>query len=236
MVAVTGKLDHPARGIGSAYAEAASGVHRMPVMDGHAEHGQAEAPVQRGRGRTRDAATTAAILDAAMEQLTEKGLAGFTIEGLAARAGVGKTTIYRWWPSRGAVALDAFLSAVEPQVPYPDTDDFATALQGQVLALVRAFRDTPAGRVVRAILAEAQADRDLAEAFRARWLESRRATGRAVFRKAQESGQLRQDLEIETAIDLVYGAVYFRLMTDHQPLSDEFVVNLTDYAVRGLRA
>jgi AcrR family transcriptional regulator len=205
-------------------------------MDGHAEHEQAEAPVQRGRGRVRDAATTAAILDAAMEMLTEKGLAGFTIEGLAARAGVGKTTIYRWWPSRGAVALDAFLSAVEPQVPYPDTDDFATALRGQVLALVRVFRDTPAGRVVRAILAEAQADQDLAEAFRARWLESRRATGRAVFRRAQEAGQLRQDLEIETAIDLVYGAVYFRLMTDHQPLSDEFAGHLTDYAIRGLGA
>jgi AcrR family transcriptional regulator len=208
----------------------------MPVMDDHTEHGQVEAPVQRGRGRVRDAVATAAILDAAMEMLTEKGLAGFTIEGLAARARVGKTTIYRWWPSRGAVALDAFLSAVEPQVPYPDTDDFESALRGQVLALVRVFRDTPAGRVVRAILAEAQTDLDLAEAFRARWLESRRTTGRAVFRRAQEAGRLRQDLDIETAIDLVYGAVYFRLMTGHQPLSDEFVVHLTDYAIRGLRA
>lgn len=171
-----------------------------------------------------------------MALLTDKGLAGFTMEGLAARAGVGKATIYRWWPSRGAVALDAFLAAVEPQVPYPDTDDFAVALRSQVLLLVGVFRDTPAGGVVRALLAEAQSDADLAEAFRTRWLESRRTAGRAVFRRAQENGQLRKDLEIETAIDLVYGAVYFRLMTGHEPLSDEFAVHLTEYAIRGLAA
>ena len=195
---------------------------------------QGTEPVRRTRGRTRDTRTTEAILEAAMAMLVEKGLTGFTIEGLAARAGVGKATIYRWWPSRGAVALDAFLAAVEPQVPYPDTDDFPTSLRTQVTALVRVFGETPVGPVVRALIGEAQRDPDLAEAFRARWLEARRTVGRAVFAQAQRSGQIRDDLEIETAIDLIYGAVYFRLMTSHAPMDDEFVTNLIDYALRGL--
>ncbi len=192
------------------------------------------APVRRGRGRTRDAAATAAILDAAMALLVEKGLAGFTIEGIAARAGVGKATIYRWWPSRGAVALDAFLDAVEPQVPYPDTGDFAAALRAQVTALVRVFRTDEVGGVIRALLGEAQTDPELAEAFRTRWLESRRTVGRAIFTAAQRSGQIRADLDIETAIDLVYGPVYFRLMAGHQPLDDRFASELITYAVHGL--
>ncbi|MFI9531226.1 TetR/AcrR family transcriptional regulator [Micromonospora rosaria] len=189
---------------------------------------------RRERGRTRDAAATASILNAAMSILVEKGLAGFTIEGIAARAGVGKATIYRWWPSRGAVALDAFLDAVQPLVPYPEDEDFPTQLRVQVTALVRVFRDHEVGGVVRALMGEAQTDPDLAAAFRDRWLEARRTVGRAVFREAQRTGQIRDDLDIETAIDLVYGAVYFRLLAGHQPLSDEFVGDLVDYAVRGL--
>lgn len=173
-------------------------------------------------------------MNAAMSLLVEKGLAGFTIEGIAARAGVGKATIYRWWPSRGAVALDAFLDAVQPLVPYPEEEDFATQLRVQVTALVRVFRDPEVGGVVRALMGEAQTDPDLAAAFRDRWLEARRTVGRAVFREAQRTGQIRDDLDIETAIDLVYGAVYFRLLAGHQPLSDEFVADLVDYAVRGL--
>lgn len=189
---------------------------------------------RRGRGRIRDADTTAAILEATMALLVERGLKGFTIEGVAARAGVGKATIYRWWPSRGAVALDAFLAAVDPQVPYPDTDDFATALRTQVRSLIGVFRDTPNGAVVRALLGEAQTDEDLAEAFRVRWVEVRRSYGRAVFRHAQQTGQIRADLDIETAIDLVYGPVYYRLMTGHAPLSDEFADCVVEYALRGL--
>lgn len=88
--------------------------------------------------------------------------------------------------------------------------------------------------MVRALLGEAQRDPDLAEAFRSRWLESRRTAGRAVFARAQRTGQIRADLEIETAIDLIYGAVYFRLMTGHAPMDDAFVADLTDYALRGL--
>lgn len=189
---------------------------------------------RRGRGRIRDADATAAILQAAMALLVERGLKGFTIEGVAARAGVGKATIYRWWPSRGAVALDAFLAAVDPQVPYPDIDDFATALRTQVRSLIGVFRDTPNGAVIRALLGEAQTDEDLAEAFRVRWVEVRRSHGRAVFRRAQQTGQICADLDIETAIDLVYGPVYYRLMTGHEPLSDEFASWLVDYALRGL--
>lgn len=189
---------------------------------------------RRGRGRIRDADTTAAILEASMALLVERGLKGFTIEGVAARAGVGKATIYRWWPSRGAVALDAFLAAVDPQVPYPDVDDFATALRTQVRSLIGVFRDTPNGAVVRALLGEAQTDQDLAEAFRIRWVEVRRSYGRAVFRHAQQTGQIRADLDIETAIDLVYGPVYYRLLTGHAPLSDEFADCVVEYALRGL--
>lgn len=191
-------------------------------------------PARRGRGRTRDTATTAAILGAAMDLLVEEDLKKFTIERLAARAGVGKATIYRWWPSRGAVALDAFLNAVDPQVPFPETPDFLSAVRSQASSLVRVFRDTPAGRVVRALLAEAQADPDLAEAFRTRWVEVRRDAGRAVFQRAQETGQIRSDLDLETAIDLVYGPIYYRLLAAHQPLTDQFVDDITAYALRGL--
>lgn len=183
----------------------------------------------------RDAATTEAILVAAMDLLAERGLAAFTIERLAAKAGVSKATIYRWWPSRGAVALDALLATVEPQVPFPAEGDFEAVIRDQVTSLVRIFRDDPAGDVIRALIAESQADPDLAAGFRERWLEPRRVAGRAVFRRAQEIGELRTDLDIETAIDLIYGPVYFRLLVGHEPLSDSFAADITAYAMRGLR-
>ncbi|CAL9648389.1 MULTISPECIES: TetR/AcrR family transcriptional regulator [Streptomyces] len=208
------------------------GVHEATPTNPEALKGQG--PARRGRGRTRDSATTAAILDAAMDLLVEEDLRKFTIERLASRAGVSKATIYRWWPSRGAVALDAFLNAVDPHVPFPETTDFLTALRFQASALVRVFRETPAGHVVRALLAEAQSDPDLADAFRTRWVEARRDSGRAVFRRAQESGQIRSDLDLETAIDLVYGPIYYRLLATHQPLTDKFVDDVTAYALRGL--
>ena len=193
-----------------------------------------EAPVSPRPGRPRSEKTRLAILEAAADIMLESGFAATTIESIAARAGVSKVTIYKWWSSRGAVAIDAYFHRYSETIAFSDSGDVATDLTNQILLVVRAFRGR-AGEVMAELLGHAQGDPVLAEMWRERWLQPRRDATTVVLRRAIERGQIRSDISLAVLMDELYGPVYYRLLARHEPMSDAFARELVANTLRGAR-
>jgi AcrR family transcriptional regulator len=134
-----------------------------------------QTPARRGRGRRPAEQVRAEILTAAGELLLAEGMASFTIEKVAARAGASRMTIYKWWPSKGALALDGYFTVVAPTLAFADTGDIVADLTNQLVAFVHLVRDTTAGRVISQLIGQAQTDPELAAAYRERYSGPRRA-------------------------------------------------------------
>ena len=186
------------------------------------------------RGRPRSERARTAILAAAGELMLEGGMAATTMEAIAGRAGVSKATIYKWWPSRGAVALDGFLNRVQDTVDVPAGVPVAEAMRFQLRALVAIFRDTAAGPLMRALVAQAVAEPDIAEALRENWLGPRRAVAVAALRNAIAAGELRADTDVAVAADQLFGPIYHRLFFGHDPLDDRLGDALVDQLMHGI--
>jgi AcrR family transcriptional regulator len=178
--------------------------------------------------RTRSDRATAAILSAARELLEERGLKRLSVDAIAARAGVSKATIYRWWPSKAAVVMDAFLAGTGPRMPFPDTGSAREDLRRQLRSVIRLFNDPRTRGPFVALIAESQHDPELAKALRERFIASRRAAAREVFVRGQARGELRDDLDVEIAIDALYGALYYRLLVSGEPLRPRYADALLD--------
>ena len=185
-------------------------------------------PGARGPGRPRSDRATAAILDAARDLLAQRGLKGLSVDAIAAQAGVSKATIYRWWPSKAAVVMDAFLAGTGPRMPFPDTGSAREDLRRQLRSVIRLFNEPATRRPFVALIAESQHDPELAEALRERFITSRRAAARDVFARGQARGELRSDLDVDIAIDALYGALYYRLLISGQPLKPRYADKLLD--------
>jgi AcrR family transcriptional regulator len=189
--------------------------------------------VQRPPGRPRNARAHAAIL-AATHRLLETGtVRRLTIEAVAREAGVGKPTIYRWWPSKGALVLDAFLAVAPLPAPLPAAASAGEALQQQ-LALVSGLLRGRRGRLLAEIIGEAQADPELLEGFRARFLAVWRVAAREIVERGKMTGEFDRNLDIELALDLLYGPVCYRLLVGHLPLDHGFVEALPKLVSRAL--
>jgi AcrR family transcriptional regulator len=187
-----------------------------------------------GRGRRPAAEVRNQILDAAAGLLFDEGMCGFTIEKVATLSGASKMTIYKWWPSKGALALDGYFHRVEPELTFPDTGDIESDLREQLHSFLRLLRDSPAGRVIGELIGQAQSDPDLKAAYLERYSNPRRAKAVAAMETAKSRGQLRATLDAETVVDQLWGACYHRLLLPDQPLTDEFVDALVDNLFRGI--
>jgi AcrR family transcriptional regulator len=185
------------------------------------------------RGRPRDPEARGRILAAAAALLEEGGLSAVTMEAVAARAGVGKPTIYREWPNAHAVAMSAFLERSRSPAPPRRTKSALAALRRQLRELAQTFA-TRAGRSTAMMIAAAQNDSELAKVFRTHFVMKSREEGRALLERAQREGDLRRDIDIETALDLVYAPFYFRLLIGHAPLTGSDTDVVLDLALRGL--
>jgi AcrR family transcriptional regulator len=141
---------------------------------------------------------------------------------------VGKATIYRWWPSKAAVVMDAVLEAASPRIPFPDTGSAREDLRRQIASVIELYTRTKTGRGIRALIAESQHDPSLAESLRDSFIASRRAEAGTVFERGIERGELRPDLDVGVAIDSLYGAVYYRLLVSHAPLDAGYTDTLID--------
>ncbi|HEY1573025.1 MAG TPA: TetR/AcrR family transcriptional regulator [Pseudonocardiaceae bacterium] len=188
----------------------------------------------RGRGRPRSERARLAILAAAGELMLAGGINAASMEAIAERAGVSKATIYKWWPSRGAVALDGFLAQAQDTIAVPEGLSTREALHFQVLALIRLFRDTPSGPLMRALVSQAECDPEIARAVRERWLAPRRAVAMEIIRAGVVAGEFRPDLDPAAVSDQLFAPIYHRLIFGHEPLDDELADRLVDQAVAGL--
>lgn len=191
---------------------------------------------RRGRGRRPAQDVRHDVLAAVADLLFTEGMAGFTIDKVAARSGVSKVTIYKWWPSKGALALDGYFAKVEPRLAFPETGDIEADLRSQLHAFLRVIRDTPSGTVIAELIGGAQTDPELKAAFMQRYSGPRRSFAVAAMRRAQERGQLAAHVDPETVIDQLWGACYNRLLVPDQPLSEQFVDALLDNLFRGIGA
>lgn len=171
-------------------------------------------------GRRRNDAAKEAILDAAFRLLTAPGTGVLTIDAIAAEAGVGRQTIYRWWPSKGAVAADALARHARVAVPERDTGSF-TADLAAFLADSFAGLDNGglAGRL-RQIVAEAQHDEHVARVL-ADFTAVRRAALRALLERGRTAGELAAGADLDMLVDMAYGVLYYRLLVGHAPLDEK---------------
>ncbi len=162
-------------------------------------------------GRPRSDLAQASILAAAFDLLVERGYDALTIEAVALRAGVGKTTIYRRWQAKADLAVDAFFHATEEELRLPQTvsarEDFATQITG-----LAALLSGPRGAVLATMLGGARGDPVLSEALGTRWLAPRRLWGLARMTRAEAEGQLRPEVKVPAALALLYGPLYMPLL------------------------
>lgn len=185
------------------------------------------------RGRPRSAKARKAILRAARELLEVRGLTGVTIEGIAARAGVGKPTIYRSWPNAKAVAMAALLDSDSAD---GGSKTRKTGLQGlsRQLRNVGKLFSTPLGRNVTLMVAAADSDTELSRVFRNHFILERREEGRAFIEQALADGEIRDDIDIDTLLDLIYAPVFYRLLIGHQPITRKFCDSVLSHVLKGV--
>lgn len=188
------------------------------------------------RGRPRSDDVERAILSAASDLLMERGLDAMTIEEVAARACVGKASIYRRWSTKGSLALDAFLVDYLAQQPVVDTgvleDDLREALSLWSAAVV----GTAMGRALVGIIAEAQNDDDLAQGWIDRVLAPAREQYRVMLDRAIERGEIPVGSDVDVIMDLLYGAAYHRLLQGHLAIDAEFIARVSRMVARGAQA
>jgi AcrR family transcriptional regulator len=188
------------------------------------------------RGRRRSERSHNAILAATQELLLERGYADLTIEGIAARAGVGKQTIYRWWPSRAALVLEAYLAGEEAVRPPAEGRSVREDLRALLGWLIAVLAEPTGGPVVAGLISDLQHDSDLAEGFRRAVVPARREGMLAALERARAGGEIRAHADVELAVDALHGAVFYRLLLSGEPLDDAFVERLADQTLAGLAA
>jgi len=170
----------------------------------------------------RSEAARQAVLEAADNLLAEIGFAAVTIEGIAARAGVGKQTIYRWWPSKTDILMDAFLDdAVQHLIPQ-DSGDLSRDLKTHLRNLAEFLTASDAGAVFRALAGNAQHDAKMADRFRKDYLGQQRKVDRLPLQRALERGDLPADIDIELAVDQLVGPIYYRVLVTGEAVGSKF--------------
>jgi AcrR family transcriptional regulator len=187
------------------------------------------------RGRRRSDRSHQAIITATQELLVERGYRALTIEGVAARAGVGKQTIYRWWPSRAALVLESYLAGSDRvQLPPPDSGSTREDVRALIGWLAAVLAEPTGGRVVAGLIGDLQHDSALAEGFRQDVVPARRQAMLAALERGRERGEVRADADLELAVDALHGAVFYRLLLSGEPLDAAFAKQLADQVLIGL--
>jgi AcrR family transcriptional regulator len=191
--------------------------------------------LKRGPGRPRSAEAHRAILDAVLVMLAEEGFGGLSIEGVAARAGVGKATVYRRWQSKVPLVIEALDTLASERLSVPDTGSVRGDLTEFLTQLVRAM-DGPDGRLFAPLLDGMSRSQELAEAFRRDLLAPRRDVANEIIRRGIARGELRPDLHIDVALDAPVAIVFHRLLITGDPVDEALVGRMVDQVLDGIAA
>jgi AcrR family transcriptional regulator len=194
----------------------------------------ADAPRRPHTGRRRNEAAKEAILNAAYRLLSDPGTEVLTIDSIAAEAGVGRQTIYRWWPSKGAVLADALARHASVVVPDRDTGSFTADLAAFFVDSFAGLADAGLAGRLRQIVAAAQQDEHVARVL-ADFTAVRRAALRTILERGQASGELAPDADLDMLIDMAYGVLYYRLLVGHAPLDADAARSLAAELARSGR-
>jgi AcrR family transcriptional regulator len=184
-------------------------------------------------GRPRSEQARQAILYSTSKLLEQTGFAELSIEAIAAHANVGKATVYRWWPDKGALVIDAFSSSAGEELRFPDTGSVQsdmTLQMRQFLGVLRSRR----GRIVAALIAGGQSDPELLRAFRERFLLPRRQEAYQTLKRGIERGELPRNLDLDLTLDSLYGPIYMRFLIAHGGLNENFVDHLSHLVFCGV--
>jgi AcrR family transcriptional regulator len=173
-------------------------------------------------GRPRSEKARKAVIQSTLALLNRVGFNELRVEAVASRAGVGKATIYRWWPNKAELVIDSFVWAVEEELRFPSAGPVLESIHQQMRRWAVIFR-SPLGQIVATVIGAGQSDPEILQAFRAHWVEPRRIEARRLLRLAMENGEIRDDLDPDTVLDLLYGPLYVRLLLKHASLDENFV-------------
>lgn len=185
------------------------------------------------RGRPRSERVRRAILDATRAVVEQGGYAAATIETIAARAHVAKSTIYRWWPNRAALVVDLLMEMAADAVPMPSGRDPLLAVRKE-MGGIAAAADHLMGRLLTSLVSEAQHDPEIRAALLEGLFHPRSEATAKMVRKAQAAGLVREDIPAHVAVDLLVGPLFYRMLLRHQPLNAAFVSQVFRVVTAGL--
>ena len=183
--------------------------------------------VPRRPGRPRSEAARKAVIRSTLVLLERVGFNELSIESVAARAGVGKATVYRWWPNKADLVVAAFVSAVEEELRFPSAGSVLESIHQQMRRWAEIFR-SPLGHIVATVIGAGQSEPEMLHAFQNHWVEPRRVEARKLLRQAIEKGEIRAGLGPDLILDLLYGPLYLRLLLKHAALDEKFVNTVFD--------
>ena len=175
-----------------------------------------------------------AILEASISLIGEVGYDNVSIEAIARRAGVGKQTIYRWWPSKGAVVLEAATQSLDPVVVFPDTGDLKADLRVQLTGILELITTTGFGAAYRGVIAAGQSDPDVLRAVYAQIVEPNITAFGARAALAKERAEIRADTDVGALRDVLYGVIEYRLF-HAMPIEPRHIDAVLEIAFHGVR-
>ena len=187
---------------------------------------------KRPPGRPRNERSRQAILRSTLKLLRKTSFADLSIEAIAADAGVGKTTVYRWWSNKGALVVEAFTSSIEDELHFPDSGSVSRDMSAQMTQFLEVL-SSRTGRIVAAIIAGGQSDPELMEEFRARFLRRRRQEAYQTLQRGIDRGELPRGLDLDLILDLLYGGIYMRFLIRHDELNEDYVRNVCRVILEG---
>jgi AcrR family transcriptional regulator len=190
---------------------------------------------QHSVGRPRSESSKIAILNATIDLLDKSGYSTLTIEAIAAHAGVGKATIYRWWANKSFLVLDAFLMSTETHMYFLEKTSIRENFRQQLHTLANVLNGT-LGRTMIALVAESGEDSELAKAFYTNYLNPRREDAKMILERAIAQGELQSTINIDVASDMLYGPIYFRILIYKKKVDAEFIDTLVNQVMEGICA
>jgi AcrR family transcriptional regulator len=182
----------------------------------------------KGPGRPRDEEVRKRILDSAAQLLEDRCIDQITVDAIAEQSGAGKATVYRWWPNKEAVLIEAFRERVSQELPFPDTGNFKQDVRQQLQNFAEIIYWGRRGKIFRSFIAGAQADPEIAKAFREIWIRPRRAEARKLFERYIAAGVARPDLDPDLAVEIVFAPLYYRLLTGWGEITRDYLDSLVD--------